>query len=405
MGNGGFFMKGTLDNNHYVLNKVIYKKDPVEAVRGTHYYVPMLKENENPSKFKGWYTTPDCEDDELWAISEAEIAEKVKDLSGNITVYAKWPLAYDYDYTGEYEIFVAPKTGWYQFEAWGAQGGAGLYQNKLKNNEFGNGAYTSGCIELTKGDVIYVYVGGAGTDAILKQDSPGGWNGGGYGIWDQTDDESGGGGGGATDFRLILSDAPDGWSGFTSLASRIMVAGGGGGYHYSDIAGHGGTVDSPGNAKIKSNGTIVAYGGTQTYGYKFGVGEDASGKHGSTDGIGGGGGGYYGGFHGISSTSIFNDPQHPLGPINPISSSAAGGSSFISGFTGCDAIASTSAENSVVHTGQPVHYSGMQFVNTTMIAGNVSLTQPDGTTATGRKGNGYARITYLGATPSNSDGD
>ena len=87
-----------------------------------------------------------------------------------------------------------------------------------------------------------------------------------------------------------------------------------------------------------------------------------------------------------------------------------GGSSFISGHDGCNAIDSTSTENNIVHTNQANHYSGYVFTNTKMIDGagyswtNVKgsleqMSKPSGgyyTSGTGHTGNGYAKITYLG---------
>lgn len=89
-------------------------------------------------------------------------------------------IAYDYDYTGDYQTFIAPAVGYYKFECWGAQGIGGA--------NAGKGGYTSGTIKLNEGDTFYIYVGG--------QNANGGWNGGGATSF-------GAGGGGATDIRLI----------------------------------------------------------------------------------------------------------------------------------------------------------------------------------------------------------
>ena len=45
---------------------------------------------------------------------------------------------------------------------------------------------------MAKGEKIYVYVGGHGADAVVGKDSLGGYNGGGLGTWDHSDDESAG---------------------------------------------------------------------------------------------------------------------------------------------------------------------------------------------------------------------
>lgn len=88
---------------------------------------------------------------------------------------------------------------------------------------------------LKKGDKLYIYVGEQGTDAVKGRDSAATWNGGGLGTWDHADDETSGAGGGATDIRLTSGA----WNDSISLASRIMVAGGGGGTSYTYIGGNG----------------------------------------------------------------------------------------------------------------------------------------------------------------------
>ena len=109
-------------------------------------------------------------------------------------------VAYDFDYTGDYQVFTAPAVGYYKFECWGAQGTGGPATGK--------GGYTSGIKKLNEGDTFYIYVGG--------QSASGGWNGGGK-------SSIGNGGGGATDIRLI----PGEWNDQEGLKSRIMVAGAG----------------------------------------------------------------------------------------------------------------------------------------------------------------------------------
>jgi type II secretory pathway pseudopilin PulG len=119
---------------------------------------------------------------------------------------------YNYDYTGNYQKFIAPVDGKYQIELWGAQGGS--FSPYLG----GKGAYTVGQIFLTQGTIFYVYVGGAAGTG-----SAGGYNGGGSLTGGQ--EAYGRAGGGATDVRFINAS----WSLETGLRSRIMVAAGGGG--------------------------------------------------------------------------------------------------------------------------------------------------------------------------------
>ena len=84
-----------------------------------------------------------------------------------------------------------------------------------------------------------------------------------------------------------------------------------------------------------------------------------------------------------------------------------GGSSFISGHEGCDAIKEESTENNIIHTGQSIHYLGIYFTNTLMIYGEgyrwtdkeeEQIGMPshsDNSIIMGNSGNGYARITIV----------
>ena len=90
------------------------------------------------------------------------------------------------------------------------------------------------------------------------------------------------------------------------------------------------------------------------------------GTSGSTAGAGGGG--YYGGGGASCDYPNYNDLDD---------SGGGGGSSFISGYTGCDAV-----NSSGIHTGQANHYSGLTFVNSSMVSGT-------------NMGNGKAKITRV----------
>ena len=107
-----------------------------------------------------------------------------------------------------------------------------------------------------------------------------------------------------------------------------------------------------------------AGGGTQTEGGKC-FSNDAScvpgnfgvsvGKKNGIDFGGFGGGGYYSGasYHGMGN--------------------GGGGSSFISGYPGCNAISESSTDfNNIIHTGQNTHFSGYVFFDMSMKSGNVT---------------------------------
>lgn len=273
-----------------------------------------------------------------------------------------------------YHTFTASATGYYKFEAWGAQGGSAS-----NGHAGGKGAYTSGIIRLNKDTSLYVYVGGQN-----------GYNGGG------TRGSSGGGavGGGATDIRLIPKSQDN------SLASRIMVAGAGGGSYYWSNSRSGGAAGGLTGSAGEYYNTCQSTGGTQVSGGtcsssssvtgSFGIGGNGQGM------AAGGGGGYYGG------AGRYDNPASESG--------GGGGSSYVSGYTGCIAIASESSitarsvNDVVCASGTTVpecsyHYSGYVFSSPVIIDGNSSMPSKNHIgDVVGNSGNGAVIITYLGKT-------
>ena len=289
-----------------------------------------------------------------------------------------------YEYTGTEQTFTAQSTGSYLIELWGA--GAGT------NDLNGRGAYTKGVINLSAGDNLYIYVGQSPTSFAAT------FNGG--GSCSNTCQP----GGGATDVRLFRGD----WNNLTSLRSRIMVAGGGGGYNaYSSGASGGyagGLNGRKGYGRGVDNGPL---GGSQIAGGDRNItsardtwgssGTFGKGGNAGTYG-GGGGGGYYGGGGGSNAPSTGGGET-----------GGGGGSSYISGYPGCIAVLSSESndprldENNETCTEGTIdvtcshHYSGKKFTDPTMIDGNSLMPTFDGeSTMIGNKGNGYAKITYVG---------
>ena len=74
---------------------------------------------------------------------------------------------YNFEYTGDYQTFVVPRSGIYKLETWGAQGG------HRGGNNGGKGGYATGEVYLKRGDTLYIYVGGNGQTHT-------GYNGGGF---------------------------------------------------------------------------------------------------------------------------------------------------------------------------------------------------------------------------------
>lgn len=217
-----------------------------------------------------------------------------------------------YSSSGEQE-YIVPNTGYYKLEVWGAQGGS------IKNlsSQWGNlnfiggyGGYSSGVVKLTRGQTLYINVGGTGVDihggtystSAVTGKTIGGYNGGGDGGTGYT--LGGCGGGGATSIALksgILSSFDtnnDGYGSKSEISDLLIVAGGGGGAAFNSTAGHGGGYIG-GTAVSTQSASSYTNGATQTVGNSFGqggTGRNAScGSSSSCEGNGGGGGGFYGG--------------------------------------------------------------------------------------------------------------
>lgn len=256
--------------------------------------------------------------------------------------------------------FTAPVEGSYTFECWGAQGGRGLADGNLEGIG-GKGGYAKGTINLSANNQFFIFIGGKGDDAKISTRVAGGWNGGGMGDHDGQDDEGGGGGGGATDIRVTNGN----WNDFTSLLSRIMVAGGGGGAAWNLAGGYGGGL-SGGSGLGQTDNTHVGSPGTQESGYKFGQGEDGTRMY-TNSGVAGSGSGYWGATASRGAAEC--------------ESSGPGGSGYVSGMEGCYAVKSSSTSSNVsMDKTTPNHFSGRVFSNASMQNGV-------------NEGNGKARIT------------
>ncbi|MDD3341262.1 MAG: glycine-rich protein [Bacilli bacterium] len=304
------------------------------------------------------------------------------------------PIINTYAYTGSAQTFTSPIKGIYQVQLWGASGG------NIDGFLGGKGAYTRGELGLENGSKLYLQIGSKGSDS----DYTGGYNGGGTILDGQI--TFGRHGGGATDVRLQNGA----WDLFDSLKSRIMVASGGGGANNRNANTNNGTMGfgagngGSGGSLIGETGQSINHTiGGGTYGWNLGTGgtqteggyqqsynnsgyvgdaksENILGKFGyapQKQNQSGGGSGYYAG------ASVGHG-------------GAGGGSSFISGYPGCNAIASTSTSTKITHTGTPTHYSGVTFKNSVMLDGNTNIPNTANTSTTvGNTGNGYGKITAL----------
>ena len=272
-----------------------------------------------------------------------------------------------YDYTGSYQTFTAPAAGKYLLEVWGAQGGGKSFSGNTNSGDGGKGGYSKGTITLSKGQKLYIYVGGHGESSSTGLAS-GGWNGGGS-AWATSTSEPANGGGGATDIRYGAYTDP---LNSTSLNQRIIVAGGGGGggEDSGETGGAGG--GTTGVAGDSSN--VNTYPGTQSS--SSGGGAFGKGAHTPNDG-GAGGGGWYGGGTTTGSQTI---PTANSG--SDTSRSASGGSGYV--------LTSSSTRPSGYSPSSSYYLTKAQT-----IAGNTSFASPTGEEETGHSGNGYAKISLL----------
>ncbi len=150
--------------------------------------------------------------------------------------------------------------------AYGAQGGNGATGGNNATGGFGGlGGTVTATMNVTPGQILNIFVGGAGAQGI------GGFNGGGNG-----GSQNAGGGGGATDIRING----------TALTDRVLVAGGGGG---GGRAGCEQVQVAGGNGGLGGNGAGANGTDAPTPGGVAGGGFGAPGLNGGAAGIGCGG--------------------------------------------------------------------------------------------------------------------
>ncbi len=263
----------------------------------------------------------------------------------------------DYDCTETVETFIAPMSGVYFLEGWGAQGGGCNYVGPTTGIDYtestrgGYGGYSYGYIYLEEGEKLYVAVGGQGGSIPNRNSGTiglGGFNGGGN---SKADGNTGwGAGGGATHFASSLVGTGV-LSQYASDQEEVLLvagAGGGGGVYDAalrspNIGGYGGGLQGQ-----SGRGSDQAAGGSQTSGSGFGQGGQYTGYLGTGSG---GGGGWYGGNSGYT-----------------FGSGGGGGSG---------------------------HVNTTALITGETIGGNQTFTAPDGSEETGHSGEGHARITYV----------
>ena len=283
--------------------------------------------------------------DKAYSVTPKSSSPVVTDITVDAEYYK---LARLFEYKESTESFTVPVDGTYTLECWGA----GESQ----------GGKSQGDYQAPKNQVLYICVGGKGSEGDRVQIGIGGYNGGGNGGSAVVNDKGqplkrGDGGSGATHICLVdgvLSNLKTAYEN----DQLLMVAGGQGGAQYKPtcpgLFGGGWEGGRPTNS---AGQTFDA--ANQLTGYAFGQGQ--TGRDGTIktqnggEGNGGGGGGLYGGYS-------------PQVPGNKTNSPGGGGSGYV---------------------------NAKLLVNYETIAGNQKFLSPLGVSETGHAGDGAALITWL----------
>ena len=283
-------------------------------------------------------------DNEEWGINIRNATKKIK-----CSIYFVFKTEYVFDYTGTEQVFTVPKTGTYKLETWGAQGG-----KSTDGEKGGFGGYSAGYISLKNSELLYVNVGQTG---INGQNSVGGYNGGG-----DSEYVNNGSGGGATCIANNLGLLFE----LENYKNSILIVSGGGGGATTDNAGGAGGGINGNNGIYGTTGEKEGLGGTQ---FSGGTGSSDSGSFGKggNGNAAGGGGGFYGG--GSTKIGIGKD------------SSAGGGSGYIG--------------NSLLTNKVMYCYNCEESNEESTKTISTKCAEETPTANCAKKGNGYARITYI----------
>lgn len=226
---------------------------------------------------------------------------------------------YDFPFTNNHIPFTIPADGIYEFEVWGASG-SDLVQGNVTANG-GLGGHAKGYKKMNKGQVIYIYNGGAPSSTNYS-----GINGGAGGYTYSSSSSTkhyGSGGGGATSIMNrsgVISTSGNSTTQQNYYKAReqdiLIIAGGGGGAAILNVStpnkgGDGGGERGEDGSGGNLGGRQISTGANDYT--NFGVAPNYSGN-GTT--YSGGGGGYFGGLYGLNGHS------------------GAGGSGYVGGVPG-----------------------------------------------------------------------
>lgn len=282
--------------------------------------------------------------DKAYSVTPKSSSPVVTDITVDAEYYK---LARLFEYKKSTESFTVPVDGTYTLECWGA----GESQ----------GGKSKGDYQAQKNTILYICVGGKGSEGDRAKIGIGGYNGGGNGGTAVVNEKGeplkrGDGGSGATHICLedgVLKNLKTAYEN----NQLLMVAGGQGGAQYPAGSGPFGGGTEGGKPTNKAGRTFDA--ANQITGYAFGLGQTGrngtKGTQNGGEGNGGGGGGLYGGYS-------------PQAQGNKTNSPGGGGSGYV---------------------------NAKLLVNSETIAGNKSFLSPSGVSETGHAGHGAALITWL----------
>ena len=273
------------------------------------------------------------------------------------------------DNIGKYTV---PCNGYYRLQVWGASGGNGYYQDKPNSPRGGYGAYSEGVSILTKSENLYIYVGqGSKTcNYLYNSYCAGAYNGGG-GAGSDTNGSKAitAVGGGATHIATIagilssLEPYKGTWTEnayYVSDKILIVAGGGAGGYPHDYAGGDAGGLIGTEPFDINTGDRMYL----NWIGATFGQGGNGRSGYAS----GGGGGGFTGG----ALRDRFGE----------------GGTGYIA------------SSRLISTTSLTKHMTCYSCTTSTSAATRTNSNTNVSATATAdysKIGNGYARITFLGA--------
>src|SRR5574344_34976 len=139
-----------------------YQMDIISTTPVNGYYLSDIAPT-SPTKGMVWIKTSDNGQNRIYSTTFSQKIDSILQYDGsswnNIGAFqyynSKWnnvgKTSYTYACTGEYQTFIAPISGYYNLEVWGAQGG-GTTPNTSAGSRAGAGGYSTGIVKLDQGE-------------------------------------------------------------------------------------------------------------------------------------------------------------------------------------------------------------------------------------------------------------